>query len=114
MPYYVYILASRSRTLYTGVTNNIRRRVAEHLQGEVPGFTRKYRIHRLVHFEPYRNIRDAITREKQIKSWRREKKVGLIEAQNRTWDDLATGWFPSAESQKAGPSPAPLARDDIS
>jgi putative endonuclease len=85
----VYILASRSRTLYVGITNNLKRRLTEHLEGEVPGFTKQYRIHRLVHFEQYDNPANAIAREKEIKGWRREKKVALIERTNPTWDDLS-------------------------
>jgi putative endonuclease len=107
MPYYVYILSSRSRTLYTGVTNNIARRVAEHRRGLVPGFTSKYRIHRLVHFEPYEHPSAAIAREKRIKGWLRAKKVALIEESNPTWDDLAARWFPAPaekNKRKAGPS----------
>jgi putative endonuclease len=73
--YRVYILASRSRNLYIGVTNDLQRRVAEHRQGLVPGFTTRYRIFRLVHFEEFADIRDAIAREKEIKAWRREKKL---------------------------------------
>lgn len=87
--YTVYLLASRSRTLYTGMTNNLERRVLGHRSGLVGGFTRKYRIHRLVYFEVFGDVRDAIRREKQIKSWRREKKIALITAINPTWDDLA-------------------------
>ena len=67
----VYILASRSRTLYTGITNNLQRRLTEHREGKVPGFTRQYRIHRLVHFEQYDDPVHAIAREKEIKGWRR-------------------------------------------
>ncbi len=67
MPYYVYILSSRSRTLYTGVTNNLARRISEHRQGLVPSFTSRYRIDRLVYYEPYQDVRAAIAREKQIK-----------------------------------------------
>ena len=109
MPYYIYILSSRSRNLYTGVTNNITRRVAEHRQGLIPGFTRRYRISRLVHYEPFRNVRAAIAREKQIKAWRREKRVALIEAGNPAWDDLAAPWFPLPrkgipKQQRADPS----------
>jgi putative endonuclease len=87
--YYVYILSSRSRTIYTGVTNNLRRRIAEHRSGVVPGFASKYKISRLVHFEMFADIRDAILREKQIKKWRREEKIALIESRNPTWADLA-------------------------
>jgi putative endonuclease len=85
----VYILASRSRTLYTGITNNLERRLTEHREGKVPGFTTQYRIHRLVHFEQYDDPAHAIAREKEIKGWRREKKVALIERSNPTWDDLS-------------------------
>jgi putative endonuclease len=87
--YYVYILASRSRNLYIGVTNDLSRRLTEHRNGLIPGFTSKYRIFRLVHFEVFANIRDAIAREKEIKAWRREKKIRLIEFHNRVWADLA-------------------------
>lgn len=87
--YCVYILASRSRNLYTGVTNNLKRRMIEHRDGLVPGFTSRYRISRLVHFEQFGDIRVAIAREKEIKAWRREKKIWLIERQNPKWEDLA-------------------------
>ena len=87
--YYVYLLASRSRVLYTGVTNNLARRLREHRLGDRQGFTKKYKVHRLVLFECFRDPRAAIAREKQIKAWRREKKVALIEAENPTWEDLA-------------------------
>ena len=90
--YCVYIMASRSRVLYTGVTNDLQRRVGEHKQGRTPGFTSRYRINRLVYFEEFSDIRDAIAREKQIKDWRRARRVSLIEARNPTWEDLAEGW----------------------
>ena len=86
--YYVYILASRSRNLYIGVTNDLQRRMIEHRQGLVPGFTTRYRIFRLVYFEEFADIRDAIAREKEIKAWRREKKLWLINRRNRAWQDL--------------------------
>ena len=85
----VYILASRSRNLYTGVTNHLERRLVEHREGLVPGFTSRYRIFRLVHYEAFTDIRYAIAREKEIKGWRREKKVWLIERENPTWEDLS-------------------------
>jgi putative endonuclease len=87
--YYVYILASRSRTLYTGVTNNLERRVIEHRQGLASRFTSQYKIFRLVHFEVFTDIHVAIDRETQLKAWRREKKLRLIETKNPTWTDLA-------------------------
>ena len=97
--FYVYLLASRSRVLYTGLTNNLARRLGEHRLGEGKGFTRRYRVHRLVFFECFHDARTAIAREKEIKAWRREKKVALIEAANPTWEDLA------AESERiADPS----------
>jgi len=91
--YYVYILASRSRTLYTGVTNRLLERVRQHRQGTFPGFTSEYRIHRLVYFETYRDVKAAIAREKQIKGLSRAKKIALIETRNPTWEDLAAEWF---------------------
>ena len=107
--YCVYILASRSRNLYVGVTNNLRRRLAEHRQGLVPGFASRYKIFRLVHFEVFGVIRRAIAREKEIKAWRREKKIWLIERRNRTWEDLAERRFANGQKQegdaKADPSP---------
>ena len=104
--YCVYILASRSRTLYTGVTNNLIRRVWQHRWGSVPGFTTMYRIHRLVYYEPFRDVRQAIARESEIKKWRREKKVTLIEARNPTWEDLAVGWLDAPKTKsKADSSP---------
>jgi putative endonuclease len=87
--YYIYIMASRSRVLYTGVTNDLARRVNEHKQGLITGFTSRYRVNRLVHFEEFADIRDAIAREKEIKGWKRSRKTSLIERRNPTWEDLA-------------------------
>ena len=91
--YYVYIMASLSRALYTGVTNNIKRRVSEHKGGINEGFTKRYRIKILVYYETYSSIKKAIEREKQIKSWRREKRVTLIEKKNPQWQDLSREWY---------------------
>ena len=91
--YYVYIMTNRSGTLYTGVTNDLKRRVYQHKHKLIPGFTSKYAIDRLVYFETTPDVRAAIAREKQIKNWRRQKKVALIEAKNRNWKDLGAGWF---------------------
>jgi len=91
--YYVYLLASRSRILYVGVKGNLLRRIFEHKSHAVAGFTARYRIDRLVHFEDTGNIRSAVTREKQIKSWRRDKKCLLVEATNPTWEDLSADWY---------------------
>ena len=76
--YWVYILTNRSGTLYVGVTGDLARRLYEHRQRLVPGFTSRYRIDRLIFAEPFNDIRDAITREKQIKGWRRDRKLALI------------------------------------
>ncbi len=91
--FYVYILSSRSRTLYTGITSNFYRRVFQHKNGLVEGFTNRYRIHRLVYYETHYNARTAIDREKETKKWRREKKISLIEARNPTWENLAAEWY---------------------
>jgi len=87
--YYVYILASRRNgTLYIGVSNDLVRRIREHKEGLVEGFTKKYNVHRLVHFETYKGVRDAITREKRLKKWKRDWKIRLIEDTNPAWADL--------------------------
>jgi putative endonuclease len=87
--YYIYIMASRSRVLYIGVTNDLARRVNEHKRGFNAGFTSRYRVTRLVYFEEFADIRDAIAREKAIKGWKRSRKISLVEARNSTWEDLA-------------------------
>jgi putative endonuclease len=86
--YYVYIMASRSRVLYTGVTNDLARRVDEHKRSVKAGFTSRYRITRLVYFEEFADIRDAIAREKQVKDWTRKRRVALVEQRNPFWQDL--------------------------
>ncbi len=91
--YYVYIMTNHSRTLYTGVTNNLLRRVMEHKKKEVPGFTQRYNITQLVFYEETDDIYAAIAREKQIKGWLRKKKIDLIETINPEWVDLSTEWF---------------------
>ena len=90
--YYVYILASDSRVLYTGVTNDLQRRVYRHKTGMLPGFTKRYSVTRLVYFEMTTDVRSALEREKQLKAWRRSKKVELIEAENPLWSDLTQEW----------------------
>ena len=87
--YYVYIMASLSGTLYIGVTNSIRRRSAEHKAGEDPGFTSKYEVNRLVYFEVFQYVNNALDREKELKGWRRSRKIALIESQNPSWRDLS-------------------------
>ena len=90
--YYVYIITNPSRTLYTGITNNLRRRLDEHKRKLVPGFTAKYNINRLVYFEVFEDVRNAIDCEKKIKSWTRAKRVALVESRNPKWDDLSREW----------------------
>ncbi len=89
MVYHLYIMASASGVLYTGVTNYLERRVVQHKHGVVPGFTQRYKTTKLVYFEPFGDVRDAIAREKQIKRWNRKKKVLLIEQTNPRWRDLS-------------------------
>jgi putative endonuclease len=92
MAYYVYLLASKKHgTLYLGVTNNIIRRVYEHRTKATSGFTARYDVYKLVWFEIYDDIETAITREKELKKWRRNWKIRLIEEQNPEWDDLYPG-----------------------
>jgi putative endonuclease len=90
--FYVYIMASRSRVLYVGVTNDLARRTNEHKRGLVPGFTSRYRITRLVYFEEFVEILDAIAREKEIKGWVRTRKTRLIDSRNPTWEDLSSSF----------------------
>jgi len=91
--YYVYLLASSTYTLYTGMTGNLEGRIRQHKEKSVPGFTSQYDVARLVHYEEYQYVWDAIAREKQIKGWRRSKKIALIESLNPEWKDLAADWF---------------------
>ncbi len=101
--YFVYILSSKSRTLYVGVTRDLLRRILEHKTKSIPGFTAKYRIDRLVHFEESDFLMEAVRREKELKGWRRAKKVALVERTNPTWEDLASGWYDSAQPGQIGP-----------
>jgi len=87
--FFVYILAGKSGVLYTGITNHLPRRVSEHKENKMPAFTQKYSLTRLVWFELYGTALSAIAREKEIKSWRRSKKVALIQTKNPTWRDLS-------------------------
>ena len=102
--YYVYIMASKGRVLYIGVTGFLLARVLQHKACEADGFTRRYHVTRLVYYEVFQYVNNAIARETQIKKWRREKKVALVVASNPTWDDLAAGWG----------QPAPMTRTDSS
>ena len=90
--YFVYIMASASGTLYTGVTGDLERRVAEHKQKLIPGFTARYNITRLVWYETTPDVKSAIAREKQIKGWLRAKKIALVESVNPQWRDLSEDW----------------------
>jgi len=87
--YFLYIMASMSGVLYTGVTNNLERRVYEHKNGLIDGFTKKYQCKKLVYFESSNDIRVVLEREKQIKRWNRSKKERLINGENPEWKDLA-------------------------
>lgn len=95
--YYVYIMTNKSRTLYTGVTNSLMRRVYEHKNKLVPSFTNKYNIQFLVYYEAGSDIHAAIAREKQIKDWLRAKKIALIDSMNPQWKDLSEEWFMNGE-----------------
>jgi putative endonuclease len=94
--YYMYIMASKSRVVYVGVTGFLMARVLRHRAGKGGQFTRRYQVDRLVYVASFRNVGDAIARETEIKGWRREKKVALIEERNPTWEDLAEGWGEAA------------------
>ena len=90
--YYVYILSSLSGTLYIGVTNSIFHRVLQHRGKETPSFTSKYDVDRLLYYETFSNVLNAIAREKQLKGWTRKRKIALIESMNPKWEDLAKDW----------------------
>ncbi len=88
--YFVYIMTNHTdTTLYVGVTGNLPRRVQEHKSGQIDGFTKKYRLHKLVYAEESGSVRDALEREKQLKKWRRDKKEALIRSINPAWKDLS-------------------------
>jgi putative endonuclease len=91
--YFTYIVASRSHTLYTGMTGNLLKRVFEHKQRIHGGFSATYNCNRLVWFERFTDPSRAIAREKQLKGWIRAKKIALIEKGNPTWNDLSDGWY---------------------
>ena len=96
-------MASHQGTLYTGVTNDLERRVYEHKRGLGSQFTKKYNVSKLVYYEATDDVTAAITREKQVKSWRRAKRVALIESMNPYWADLATDWY---EAPPSSPDPS--------
>jgi putative endonuclease len=90
--YWVYLLGSRTATLYIGMTNDLERRMAEHREGRVPGFTARWGVRYLLYYESFGDVTRAIEREKQLKGWRRSRKVALIESMNPEWRDLSEGW----------------------
>jgi putative endonuclease len=116
MAYYVYLLASKKHgTLYLGVTNDIVRRVYEHRTKVTRGFTSRYGVHKLVWFEIYDDAETAITREKELKKWRRDWKIRLIEEQNPEWDDLYQGDLQlTPVVMDSGPAPRGASRNDES
>jgi putative endonuclease len=101
--YHVYIMASITGVLYVGVTGFLVSRVLQHKSGQTDGFTRRYHVHKLVYYETFQYVNNAIARETEIKKWRREKKVALIDAQNPNWMDLAADWGKPAVMRKIPP-----------
>ena len=90
--YYVYILSSTNKVLYVGVTNNLERRIYEHKNKLIDGFTAKYNVNKLVYYEETTDVNVALNREKEIKGWSRSKKISLIERNNFAWDNLSLGF----------------------
>jgi putative endonuclease len=92
--YFTYIMTNQHNSvLYTGITHDLAGRVWQHKEGKIEGFTKRYNIDKLVYYESYADVNEAILREKQIKGWLRSKKVSLIEEDNESWEDLGRGWF---------------------
>jgi putative endonuclease len=117
--FFVYIMASSSGTLYTGVTNSLERRILAHKHGEGSAFAARYRVNRLLYYEVFEDVRNAIDREKQIKAYRRSKKIALIESQNPSWVDRSAGWgepvivkFSKTDWSSQGRGSSPAARND--
>jgi putative endonuclease len=102
--YYVYIMTNRSGTLYIGVTNDLVRRVHEHRTKCVESFTTKYNLTQLVYYEAGSDILEAIAREKQLKGWRRSKKLALINSSNPRWNDLSGAWFDTTRREIPRPA----------
>ena len=100
--YHVYIMSSKGRVLYVGVTGSLMARALQHKARDVDGFTRRYNITRLVYYETFHYVNNALARETEIKKWRREKKVALIESFNPAWEDLAAGWGQRVEVRSLG------------
>jgi putative endonuclease len=97
-------MTNRSSTLYIGVTNDLERRVHEHKTKQIEGFTKRYNLTTLVYYEAGADIREAIAREKQLKGWRRSRKLALINASNPKWNDLSEGWIEGDEARVLGAS----------
>ncbi len=94
-------MANKSKTIYIGITNNIVRRVYEHKNKLIEGFTKKYNLTRLVYYEIFKEAKDAIKREKQLKNWHRQWKINLIETMNKNWDDYGIDIIKDAETSSA-------------
>ena len=103
--YFVYIMTNNSKTLYIGVTNDLQRRIYEHKNKLVEGFTKRYNITKLVYYETTNSIESAIKREKQLKNWKRAWKIELIESMNKDWDDLSEEWFDTIQKADSGSRP---------
>ena len=104
-------MASKSRVIYVGVPKDLHVRVFQHKSGRHEGFTKRYNVNRLVYFESYKYVNSAIAREKELKGWRREKRVALIESVNPTWEDLAATWFAAEELTRDPNAPATMKLD---
>jgi putative endonuclease len=98
--YFAYIISSRTRTLYIGVTSDLLKRIFQHKQKVFEGFSATYNCNRLVWFERFADVSEAIRREKQLKGWMRLKKIALIESTNPTWEDLSEHWYPHLNKSK--------------
>jgi putative endonuclease len=93
MPYYIYLLTNwNDKVMYVGITKDLMRRLYEHKNKKITGFTSKYHVHKLVYFEETEDVLTALAREKEIKKWRRQKKNDLVEKKNPEWKDLSSGW----------------------
>src|SRR5260370_22835899 len=106
--YCMYIMGSLSGTLYIGMTGNLQKRVFEHKFHRIEGFTDQYQVERLLYWESFDDVQKAINREKQLKGWRRSKKIALIESLNPHWLDLAREWFPWMKSSGESTDPKTL------
>ena len=108
--YYVYIIGSLSGTLYIGVTSNLHKRAFEHKFHRIEGFTDQHDVERLLYRESFDDVHKAIAREKQLKGWRRSKKIALIESVNPHWLDLAREWYPWMENSEGRGAPLSMTK----